>query len=214
MRDRWRIVYPDLFVRVLAHMSREPLLVRTLLDGGDPVEAVRARLGLPDLEQAYAVLVWMALGMDGVNLSRRHPLIFSALPDDLAALRPEAERAFSVLALALIQIREDHIRNRGTRTLYQRFLPWRSTLEMAEVYEHRFLGSVEDLIDVCCAALWQNEEGAEVWNPEVDPLDRTVSISGHKRKAPKAEWDRVLRTVAELRNPLSVPLNPTVLWGA
>lgn len=206
--QQWRIVYSDLFLRVVAHYTREPVLVRAFMDQLDPVAEVKSRLELPEEQDAYAVLLWACFGMDTVYLERTVPTAFKALPDNLLELKSKLNRTLPVLSLGVANAMEDYTRTKQMTSLYGRRVRW--GVEMGEVYRQRFCGSVEDLLDICLVVLWNSPEDGFVPDQYANPCSRSINVRGRSNN--RSEWDTVLRGVAELRRPLSVPLASTILW--
>lgn len=209
----WRISYDDLFLRVLAHFTREPVLVAAFADKRDPVPEISGRLGLESEGQTIAVMFWAATGFDAVYLSEHHPTAFTLLPDGLVDLRQAIERRFSTLCLnGWIQHREDYTRNRQLQTRYGRWLLW--GLPLAEVLAQMWLGSVQDILDVTetsCAGFW-GEDPLPVYPVAEELLDRVIRIRGCAPND-RSKWLSILEGVSHLGNPLTIPLNPAVIWG-
>ncbi len=208
----WRISYSDLFLRVLAHFTREPALVAAFADERDPVTEIAERLELQGEDQTIAITFWAAIGFDAVYLSERHPKVYALLPDGLTDLRQAIERQFSTLCLAIIQQREDYTRGRRLETLYGRWILW--GLPLSEALAQRWLGSVQDILDVAetsCAAFW-GEEPLPVWPVAEELLGRVIRVRG---LAPndRSRWLPILEGVAQASWPLSVPGAPVVIWG-
>lgn len=208
---RWRITYEDLFLRVLAHQSSEPILVRAFLDERDPVTACAARLEMEDDEQAYAVLIWAAFGFDAVWLAQEYPEIHALLPDDLNATRGQIERGLPIIAFWVSRTLDDYTRQKGLRTRYGRVFRWGG--HPSDALRFSLVGTAQDVLDVILVSLLDNPEGAHIGVVEGGPLDRIIRIKGSAGKANKRTWFPVLRYLAQAGNPLSSPLNPTVVWG-
>jgi hypothetical protein len=208
----WRISYSDLFLRVLAHFTREPLLVAAFVDGRDPVAELGPRLGMDDENQIIAVMFWAATSFDAVYLSEHHPKVYELLPDGLADLRQAVERQFSTLCLAVIHLREDYTQNRQLQTLYGRWLLW--GLPLPEALSQMWLGSVQDILDVVSvsiASFW-GEEPLPVWPVAEELLERVIRVRGCAPND-RGEWLPILEGVPQASWPLSVPGAPVVIWG-
>lgn len=207
----WKVVYQDLLLRVAAHYTRDPSLVRAFMDQDDPVRSLSFKIGLTDGDETYAVLLWALLGFDALALGRIQPDLARHLPDNLDEVRVKLERVLPVFTLGIARTREDYIQQRGLQSLYGRRIQWHG--EMGEALEHRFLGSVRDLIDVFTVGVCS--DGSQmVAGPDLpDPTARTITVSGYSLSEDRGRITELLKGVAGLDSPLSVPLQPTVLWG-
>lgn len=209
----WRIVYSDLFLRIIAHMTREPRLVAAFTDKTDPVPELEERLELSGEDQVIATVFWAATGFDAVYLSDHHPGYYTRLPVSLDLVRQRCERVLPVLCLWVSEQREDYTRERRLQTLYGRLLLW--GLPLAEILAQKLLGSVQDVLDVAETAtgsFW-GEEPLPVYTPVFgNHLDRVLRVRG---TAPddRGKWLPILEGVAHLNNPLNVPLDPVVVWA-
>jgi hypothetical protein len=208
----WRISYSDLFLRVLAHFTREPFLVAAFTDQRDPVAEIGERLKLEGEDQVIAVMFWAAIGFDAVYLSEHHPKVFVLLPDGLTELRQAIERRFSTLCLnGWIHYREEYTQNRRLQTRYGRWLLW--GLPLSEALAQMWLGSVQDILDVAevsVASFW-GEEPLPVWPVAEELLERVIRVRGCAPND-RSKWLPILEGVAQLGHPLSIPLSPVVIW--
>ncbi len=207
----WRISYDDLLLKVVAHYTREPVMVRAFMDEQDPVPRMGGLLGIEDLSVAYAALVWSALNWDTMYVKQHHPDVFKLLPLEIDSLRQGVEAKLSVLSLGLSRVREDYTRGKSMSSLLGRTFHWGAE-EMGQVYEHRFMGSVSDIIDLLVVTLQQNfGENVSVEDPVYSAANRVIIIKG--RIAPSQEHAALLKSVANLGNPLGVPLNQSIIIG-
>ena len=207
----WRISYGDLFLRVIAHATREPLLLSSFVDGADPVAELAGRLGL-EHAQVIPTLFWTATNFDAVWLSEAHPALYTQLPDDLLALRQSVEKHLAVICLSVIQHREDYTSSRRLQTLYGRLILW--GLSLPEALAAKWLGSVQDLLDVAqvaCAAFW-GDDPLSVGVVQEGLLERTIRVRGFASDD-QSKWMPLLEGTAQLNTPLSIPLNPAIIWS-
>ena len=209
----WRLVYQDLLLRVIAHYTREPTLVAAFMDGEDPVGKIANILDL-DEEAAYSALLWAAIGFDSVFLEGKPEIAQILLSDGLTGLRGVCERKFSVLAMSVIQQREDYIRNREMKTWYGQRIPW--NLSIADMILRRYLMTAEEILDIVCVSFFQD---APLWVGSIEEekigmamAARSIRVRG-TCSGSRLDWQSVLEDVAPLGGPLSVPLAPTVIWG-
>ncbi len=207
----WRISYNDLLLKVVAHYTREPVMVRAFMDEEDPVPRMGELLGIEGPSVTYAVLVWSALNWDTIYVQQHHPDVFTLLPDDLDTLRLTARTKLAVLSLGLSSVSEDYTQSKGITSLWGRTFQW-GTEAMGQVYEHRFMGSVSDMVDLLVVSLQQNLGGSvSVEEPAYSPANRIIIIKG--RIEPVQEKYDLLKSAANLSNPLGVPLNPSIIIG-
>ncbi len=206
----WRISYDDLLLKAVTHYTREPVMVRAFMDEEDPVPKMGELLGIKDVAVTYAALVWSALNWDTFYMRNHYPDMFSLLPPELDSLRQGVESKLSVLSLGLSRAREDYTRNKSGASIWGRQLPWGA--EMGRVHDHQFMGSVDDIVDLLVISAQGNlRESVSVEEPEYAPTDRTIIIKG--RLAATLENVPLLKSVAQLNNPLGVPLNPSIIIG-
>lgn len=206
----WRAGYQDLFVRVLAHYTREPVLLLGLEDG-DPMPRLSESLGM---EHPYGVLVWSAFYWDTGFIRTRYPHLLKDLPDDLQEMQRTVDAKLPVLSLQLARIREGYVRNRGLATLWGRRSGWKGSAEeeLGEVFHHHLAGSCEDIVTAACVSM-RGTLGPRVMveDPEFSPLDRHIVLKG--RVAAEDECYAVLERSARLDNPLGVALDPDIVIG-
>lgn len=211
--ERWHISYEDLFLRVLAHQSREPVLVRAFLDGRDPVEACQERLEIEDPEVCYATLLWSSFSFDGLWFQRNYPGFYELLPQDLNTARKKVEERLPIIPLWVGRTMDDFTRQKAVRSLYGRVFRWNASV--ADACHFALMGSVRDILDVVLVSMLNNPEGAWVESDnEMDELsDRMIHIFGRAGKATRQSWVPVARILGEAGNPLSIPLGSTVVWS-
>ncbi len=211
----WRISYNFLLLRVIAHYTREPVMVRAFMEETDPLPVIGELLGIEDFpadrSPVYAILVWAALGQDMQFLQYQHPDIFNLLPDNLDLMRQQIDRKLSPFSLGISRIRDDYTQAKSITSLWGRTFRWGGEA-MGQVYEHRFMGSVRDLVDVLVVSLQQNlGEGVSVEEPEYSPTDMSFVFKG--RVETTQEQVDLLKSAANLGNPLGVPLAPSIIIG-
>ena len=208
----WRVAYEQLFLRVLAHYAREPVIVRAFLDEEDPIPLLRERIGLETSLATEAAVVWAALGYDTPYLEQHLPAFYEELSSlDLIRTRSVISGRFPLIeGRAQAHVREEYIQLRQVKTLYGRTLRWGDDLTAA--YAHRFFGSVRDIIDIGLLSCSRSDEHPVVIPPSYRPTDTVIRIQGSVAKEQASAWRDELRVLAGLARPLSVPLSGTVIF--
>ncbi|OFW65585.1 MAG: hypothetical protein A2Y74_06995 [Actinobacteria bacterium RBG_13_63_9] len=206
----WHIIYEDLFLRVVAHYTREPNLVEAFAYNQDPAATVAGLLDLDDTEQAYSAVIWAATNFDSVLLER-HPEIAQILTrEPLSELQRLCQSKFAVFVLHAGYAEEDYRRERGARALYGRHIPW--NLSLAEMLFRRYTMSVQEILDVATVSFSYADEPFTVGPVEGSPFDRMLRVRGVVDGS-REEWQGEIERRAGLANPLSIPLAPKVIWG-
>ncbi len=215
----FRVSYNDLFLRVLAHFTGEPVMVSAFIDERDPLVAVAEALGLDVVvtgeDQIISILFWAATGFDALYLSTDHPTIYAHLPEGLDELKQVVERHLATITLWAIQQREEYTAKRRLQTLYGRWLMW--GLPINDALAQRLLGSVQDILDVAAVAVasFWGEDPLLVYPVTEGLLDRTIRVRGLAPDNERSKWMSLITGAATLGSPppLDVPLNPAVIWG-
>lgn len=213
----WRIAYHDLFLRVLTHYTSDPLLIEAFSGGHDPIAAVGGRLGFSgekgDEEQVLALIFWAAANFDTAYMEEQFPTLFSFLPKDLGEYKQMLERQLANLCLGVINTRQDYLEQHQLQTLYGRWVLW--GLPIGEALMHKWLGTVQDLLDVAEVAVcsFWSDDALEVHPVQEGLLGRVIRIRGVAPEGERMKWQDILEGVSQLSNPLNLPLQPAVIWG-
>lgn len=208
---RWRVTYEDLLLRMLSHLSHEPVLMRAFLDEQDPVQAYQERLEIEDEEVCYAVMLWSAFAFDSIWFLKHYPDLHSLLPGDLNEMRKSIETNIPVISLWVSRVVDDYARQKAVKTLYGRVYPWGGV--PADACHFVLTEGTQDLLDIALVSVLGNPEGAWIGQVEGIPTDRDHRIRGKAGTANKRSWLPALQVLADLAHPLSVPLSPTVVWS-
>lgn len=205
----WHIIYEDLFLRVVAHYTREPTLVSAFADGRDPAIAVAGLLGLEDTEQAYSAVIWAATNFDSVLL-KGHPEIAQILTrEPLSSLETLCRENLAVFVLHADYAEADYKRERGAKTLYGQHIPW--NLSLAEMLMRRYTMTVQEILDVASVAFGYEDEPFTVGPFEGSPFNRMLRIRGWADGS-REGCQETIELRAPLGQPLSVPLAPKTIW--
>jgi len=204
----WWVSYPEVWLRVLAHWSGDPTMKRAFLDRRDLLGTMAGLIETtPD--KAEALLLWQCCGREMAVLEQRMPEIISALPNDLDAWGNKLDRAFPVLVGTCQQMIQAYWESRSAHTLYGRKLsPGRN---LGEAVAWRIFGTVEDIVVVAAVTLWQNRPSSDVVIGKIEggPAASLIRIGGSG--GPSYSWLALLNQLAPLANPLSIPLDPSVI---
>lgn len=205
---RWTLKFQDLFLRVVAHFSREPVLLMAFADEQDPLAKVMALLEIETEEQAMALIIWTIIGFDTPALSACSPEYYPHLPhtgqQELMSL---CTRKLPVLANRYLTDREDFTRDRHLTTLYGLHVGYRKTV--SEAVADRYFRSEQELLDVCATAFWNDEEivvAGTGWG------GRTSSVNGWVT-GQKSEWHDIISQVGQaVDSHLSVKPASSLFW--
>ncbi len=207
---RWTLKFQDLFLRVVAHFSREPVLVMAFEDEKDPLAKVMQLLDVETEETATALIMWTIIGFDTPALSQAAPDFYPHLPhgkdEEFMGL---CRRKLPVLANSYHLNREDLIRDRFLSTLYGNHVGHRGQ-DIGATVAARYFRSERELLDVCAAAFWNDQElviAGTGWG------GRTASVNGILTEGQKADWHDVISQVGQsVDSHLSVKPASSLFW--
>lgn len=214
----WEVSYSELFLRVVAHYSRDPQLVQALIQDEYPPQSYLTQQlsGLYDgitEEHAFACILMTALGGDLDYVKANYPehgRLVEALGNTEKLLHNLDKMIPSIrlMATALSTIPPEGYFS----TMYGRRLAYRVSTRMpmpGQYLDHILAGTVEDLISILCVTM--ANQGASVGVPSVDPLEHSISIRGTTKERDMLYWIGQMRQLATLAGPLMpVPLGATV----
>lgn len=206
---RWTIKFQDLFLRVVAHFSREPVLLMAFTDDQDPLAKVMSLLEVETEEEALALIIWTMIGFDTPALAVCAPESYPYLPvaktQEYMSL---CERKLPVLANRYLHDREDFTRDRHLTTLYGLHVGQRKTV--SEAVADRYFRSEQELLDVCAVAFWNDPEiviAGTGWG------GRTSSVNGVLVEGQKSAWHDTISQVGQaVDSHLSVNPASSLFW--
>jgi hypothetical protein len=150
--QNWTVTYDHLLLRVAAHLSADPTLVKLFRDEEEePFHAFGSRLRL-ELDEAWAFLVWLCCGEDSHTMEKYHPGLEAKLPTNPPLVKADhLSRQFPVFALALANLRETFLQTHTAKTVYAR----QSTygLPFPELFHFVFFGNVRDILEVAMVSI-------------------------------------------------------------
>jgi hypothetical protein len=211
--SRWRVSYPELLTRVIAHYSHESMLIRECQSNNVLSRLMEALqpLAPPNEENpeapathefAYQCLLFTALGYDKEFYAARFgepPIVVNEALDSIIP---------TVRAMAMMEY-QDACQQGYAKTLYGR----RMRIErqsIAEVMWFILGGSVQDILTVAQVTFANNGGFVEpsVWRSDAEHIRIRGTIS--KREEP--DFLQLLAQLAPLTAPLvPIPLSPTVV---
>ncbi len=206
---RWTIKFQDLFLRVVAHFSREPVLLMAFTDEQDPLARVMELLEVETEEEAMALIIWTMIGFDTPALSVCAPESYPYLPvSKTQEYMSLCERKLPVLANRYLHDREDFTRDRHLKTLYGLHTGQRKTV--SEAVADRYFRSEQELLDVCAVAFWNDPEiviAGTGWG------GRTSSVNGVLVEGQKSAWHDTISKVGQaVDSHLSVKPASSLFW--
>lgn len=207
-KQRWTIKFQDLALRVIAHFSQEPMLLRAFEEDQDPLAKTIALLGVETEMQAMALIIWAMVGFDTTAVMEKARDYYPHLPvsqtDSYKAL---CETKMPVLANSFNHHKEDFERDRSLTTLYGNRVGvnW----HVSEAIAERYFRSERELLDVCAAAFWDD---GEITIAGIGWGQRTSSVNGWV-EGDRAQWHDIISQVGELVDShLSVKPNSSLFW--
>ncbi len=202
----WWVSYENLWLRVLAHMTGDPLFLGALREDHSVIAVVMRSLEC-DAEAAQALLIWQVYGRDVDAMVRHLPEIVDKLPSELPSWGLRLDRKFPALCASLSAMQSSYWQNRGANTLYGRRLRPGQTLGEATAW--MVFGTVEDIIANAAVTLWKNRTSPDIIITLISggPAAPVLRVGG---TGGGAQWSYMAKELAPLGNPLkTVPLRPT-----
>jgi hypothetical protein len=209
-RYDWWVGFPDLWLRVFTHFSRDPTLSWAFQEDRDVRAAVAGTLKITET-QAHSLLMWQAHDREMAAFSSRCPQLVDALPADLPNWARQLDLHYPTLCASTIQMRQAYWESRAAHTLYGRML--RPGHSPGEASAFRIFGTVEDIVAVAAVSYWQARTSTDIRVTRIEggPDAQQIRIKGEGPSAGKNMWKSVLEPIAGLNNPMSVSLAAQVV---
>jgi hypothetical protein len=203
----WWVTYHHLWLRVLAHITNDPSLLRAFLDGQDPIESAMISLDVEPSE-AEVALIWQACGRD-IDCYRARGFAVNRLPPNIEALNRALDLAYPTMSSMCEAMKKAYYDSRTVLSIYGRTL--RPGKPLGEAVAFRVFGGVEELLAVEMVALMNNRPNPELMVKEFTggPNASVNRIVGVGTKGLDT-WDD-LKELAGLGNPLTVQLQPQIV---
>lgn len=207
----WTVDYSDLWIKVLTYYTQDPVLLNAVLDD-EPVIPLLARIFGCSEDEAETILRWCACGMEMDVYLKRYPDP-TRLPSNIPQWEEAIGRKLTKLVTSVISMKQSYYLNRIAETRFSRRL--RPGHLHGEAVAFTIYGTVQDLVGVAAATLWNNRPASEVMLLRIDDNpDELIRIvgSGPASEAGKHVWLSSMQELAPLANPLGlVALKPSVV---
>ena len=207
---QWWLGYEDLWLKVLAHYAEDPTLKWAFAEGRKPLESIARMLEL-SLPTTEALMLWQCHGRDMPVFSQAMPEMMEFLPAALPAYGLKLDRALPNICAATLQMQQAYWESRLATTRYNRKL--RPGKQLGQAVAFRIFGTVEELIAVAAVAIWRNRTSSDIIISKIQggPESATNRVGGVGPADGKYAWATMLKRVSPLNNPLSIPLNASVV---
>lgn len=207
-KQRWTIKFQDLLLRVIAHFSREPVLLRAFEEDQDPLAKTMALLDVETEMQAMALILWTMVGFDTTAVMEKAPDYYPYLPvTQEASYKALCEEKLVVLANSFSEHKQVCERDRALTTLYG--VRVGVNRHVSEAVADLYFRSEQELLDVCAAAFWDDQE---ITIAGIGWGQRTSSVNGWV-EGDRATWHDVISQVGQSVDAhLSVKPNSSLFW--
>ena len=209
---RWRVRYPDLWLRVLSSRATDPVVMRALLYE-NPHMALASALGETRPDRALAAVYWAALSFDTDAFELAFPHLAPVLGEvDRDSLRRRLTAGFPALVAGASMLADTLWARPFVETAYGRARP--RPERKADAVAWWISGTEEDILR-CMAVTASHcaEEGVTVTGTDLRrfPVPAAPSVYGIVERERALWWSEALQTLAHLGNPLGwVSLNPQI----
>lgn len=209
------VAYKHLLLRVLAHFSDDPTLLRLLTTPeADVIGGLAGRLNMPPA-QVEPFLIWAALTSNQQAFDRFFPELLGRLPEDpYVVQRLLLDKTMPNIRRFVVEHEELCRDNCGAVSLYGRPSPY--TRDVPEAMHHLVFGSVRDIIEVAMASILHLVGATgEVFEVSAGGGWESAELTGYAVADPFI-FEEQLTAIARLGDPLGstatggVPLEPTV----
>lgn len=207
---RWQVTYDNLFLRVLAHYTREPVLIRLFRDQPEqpPLDWLADYTGLDTSVDLLSMLLLLTLDDSLLLLRHYFPDWVEALPSNPALMKHEVfDKKLPVVRLWLAEEAERLRQRPVASSLYGRKSP-SGPRQPGELLYHIIFGSIDELLAVFRVSMGRYDGPTRLQATE--PWRRAVLVGYTGREMEMFEAEAT--TLAELGNPLAVPLAPKLAF--